>query len=123
GQPGRPPASQPANQPSVANHPSSSAPPSTPSPGPSRLGRTGRAEAPYPPAATAAGRFVAVLQAGLASGQGSPQAGQNMFNQLSQLLFEPPGQSRQQQQQRYDQLVQEYDQYRASNQITGQSAV
>jgi eukaryotic-like serine/threonine-protein kinase len=123
GAPASPPASHPARQPSVANHPSSSEPPSTPSPGPSRLGRTGGAKGPYPPIATAAGRFVAVLQAGLASGQVSQQAGQNMFNQLSQLLFEPPGQNQQQLQQRYDQLVQEYDQYRTSNQISGQSAV
>ncbi len=117
------PSRQPENHPSVASQPSSSAPPSalptSPTAGPSRLGGTPRG---YPPVATAAGRFVAVVQAGVASGQVSQQAGQNMFNQLAQLLFEPAGQNPQQVQQRYDQLVQEFDQYRSDNQITGQSA-
>ena len=118
GGPRRPP----QGQPSVATHPSSSARPPTPGARPSGLGGTGGTGGTYPPVATAAGRFVAVLQAGLASGQVSRQAGQNLFNQLQQLLFEPPGQNPQQVQQRYDQLVQEYDRYRTSNQITGQSA-
>lgn len=114
------PVSQPPTKnPSVASHPSSSAPPASPKPSPSRLGA---ANATFPPVAEAAGRFVAVLQAGLASGQVTPQAGQNLFNQLQQLLFEPPGQSPQRVQQRYDQLVQQYDHFRSSNQITGQSA-
>ena len=117
------PGRRPQDHPSVASHPSGSAPPSTlpasPGAGPSRLGGT---HGPYPPVATAAGRFVAVVQAGVASGQVSQQAGQNMFNQLAQLLFEPAGQNPQQVQQRYDQLVQQYDQYRSDSQITGQAA-
>ena len=61
----------------------------------------------------------------MATGQVSEQAGQNLFNQLQQLLFRPPGQSAQQVQQvqqQYDQLVQVYDQYRANGQITGHAA-
>ncbi|HEX9065708.1 MAG TPA: hypothetical protein VF843_11415, partial [Streptosporangiaceae bacterium] len=117
---------RPASHPSVASHPSTSARPSVrpspASPSPSRLGGPTSPGGSFPPVATAAGRFVAVLQAGLASGQVSQQAGQNLFNQLQQLLFEPPGQNPQQVQQRYDQLVQQFDQYRSSNEITGQSA-
>ena len=58
----------------------------------------------------------------MATGQVSQQAGQNLFNQLQQLLFRPPGQSAQQVQQQYDQLVQIYDQYQANGQITGHAA-
>jgi len=69
--------------------------------------------------AAAAGAFVSDLEAGVATGQVSEQAGQNMFNQLQQLLFQQPGQTAQQVQQQYDQLVQVYDQYQANGQITG----
>ncbi len=87
------PGRRPSGHPSVASHPSTSAPPSvSPSVSPSALptspSRPGGAHRPYPPVATAAGRFVAVLQAGISSGEVSQQAGQNLFNQLSQLLFE-----------------------------------
>jgi hypothetical protein len=105
------PSRRPHDHPSVASHPSTSAPP-----------KKAHKHA-FPPAAAAAGRFVAVLQAGMASGQVSPDAGQNLFNQLSQLLFQPGGKNQQQQtQQRYDQLVQQYDRYRSDGQITGKSA-
>ena len=72
-----------------------------------------------PPAAAAAGAFVSDLEAGVATGQVSEQAGHNLFNQLQQLLFRPPGQNAQQVQQQYDQLVQVYDHYQANGQIAG----
>ncbi len=75
-----------------------------------------------PPTATAAGAFVADLQALVADGQVSQQAGQNLFNQLQQLLFTQPGQGAQQVQQQYDQLVQQYDQYQSQGQISGPAA-
>lgn len=110
---GTSPSRRPHDHPSVASHPSTSAAPKT------------HRTSSYPPTAAAAGRFVAVLQAGMASGQVSQEAGQNLFNQLSQLLFQPSGKKQQPQQvqQRYDQLVQQYDRYRVDGQITGRSAV
>jgi eukaryotic-like serine/threonine-protein kinase len=85
-------------------------------------GGSGQRPGRLPPAAAAAGAFVSDLAAGVATGQVSQQAGQNLFNQLQQLLFRPRGQSAQQVQQRYDQLVQVYDQYQANGQVTGHAA-
>jgi serine/threonine protein kinase len=75
-----------------------------------------------PPLAAAAASFVGALQAGVVSGQVSTQAGQNMFNQLQQLLFQPPDRNPQQVQQQYDQLVQVYDQYTQRGDISGKAA-
>jgi len=75
-----------------------------------------------PPAAAAAGAFVGDLQAAVADGQVIPQAGQDLFNHLQQLLFGPPGQNTQQIQQQYQQLIQAYDQHQAQGQITGPAA-
>ena len=73
-----------------------------------------------PPAAAAAAAFVGDLAAGVADGQVSQGAGQNLYNQLQQLLFAPPGQAGGQQvQQQYSQLVQAYDQGQSQSQITG----
>ena len=72
-----------------------------------------------PPAAAAAAAFVGDLQAGVADGQVSPQAGQDLFSHLQQLLFGPPGQNTQQIQQQYEQLIQAYDQHQSQGQITG----
>jgi hypothetical protein len=72
-----------------------------------------------PPVAKAAAAFVGDLQAGVVSGQVTTQAGQAMFNQLQQLLFQPPDRDPQQVQQQYDQLVQVYDQYTQRGDITG----
>ena len=58
----------------------------------------------------------------MADGQVTPQAGQDLYNHLQQLLFAPPGQNPQQIQQQYDQLVQAYDQHLSQGQITGHAA-
>ena len=91
-------------------------------PGSSHAGRSPHA-ARLPPVAAAAAAFVGDLQAGVVSGQVTEQAGQNLFNQLQQLLFRPPDQNAEQVQQQYDQLVQVYDRYEADGQITGRTAV
>ena len=75
-----------------------------------------------PGAAAAAGAFVGELEAGVADGQVSPQAGQDLYNHLQQLLFAQPGQNPQQIQQQYDQLVQAYDQRVSQGQVTGHAA-
>ncbi len=74
-----------------------------------------------PPVAAAAAAFVGDLQAGVVSGQVTTQAGQGMFNQLQQLLFQPSDQNPQRVQQQYDQLVQVYDQYMQRGEITGRA--
>ena len=70
-------------------------------------------------AAAAAGALVGDLKEGVTDGQVSQQAGQNLFNQLQQLLFPPPGQDAQQLQQQYSQLVQQYTQAKSQGEITG----
>jgi serine/threonine protein kinase len=74
------------------------------------------------PVAAAAGTLVGELKEGVTDGQVAPQAGQNLFNQLQQLLFQQPGQDSQQEQQQYSQLVQIYTQDKSQGQITGQAA-
>jgi hypothetical protein len=74
-----------------------------------------------PPAAAAAA-FTGDLQAAVAGGQMTSQAGQDLFGHLQQLLFGPPGQNAQQIQQQYQQLVQAYDQHQSQGQITGPAA-
>jgi serine/threonine-protein kinase len=74
------------------------------------------------PVAAAAATLVGELKEGVADGQVASQAGQNMFNQLQQLLFPPPGQDPQQVQQQYSQLVQAYTQDKSQGQITGPAA-
>ena len=74
------------------------------------------------PVAAAAAALVGDLKDGVADGQVAQQAGQNLFNQLQQLLFPPPGQDPQQLQQQYSQLVQAYTQDKSQGQITGQAA-
>ncbi len=74
------------------------------------------------PTAAAAGAFVSELEAGMADGQVSAQAGQNLFNHLQQLLFNAPHQNAAQVEQQFAQLVEAFDQYRAQNQVTGQAA-
>jgi len=73
------------------------------------------------PAAAAAGTLVGDLKEGVADGQVTQQAGQNLFNQLQQLLFPPPGQDAQQLQQQYSQLVQQYTQDKSQGEVTGQA--
>jgi eukaryotic-like serine/threonine-protein kinase len=76
-----------------------------------------------PPVAKASGALVSALQTGMTDGQVSQQAGQNLFNQLQQLLFNTPRDDAQQVEQQYAQLVEIYDQYRSQGQITGSAAL
>jgi hypothetical protein len=76
-----------------------------------------------PPVAAAAAAFVGDLEAGVASGQVAPQAGQDLYKHLQQLLFAPPGQDPQQIQQQYAQLLQSYDKHQSQGQITGHAAI
>ncbi|HKR69274.1 MAG TPA: protein kinase [Streptosporangiaceae bacterium] len=92
------------------------------SPQPTHSPTPRRHHAKLPPVAAAAAAFVGDLQAGVQSGQVSTQAGQNMFNQLQQLLFQSPDQDPERMQQQYSQLVQVYDQYVQRGDITGSSA-
>jgi len=112
-------------------HPQASSPPEHPTATHSAAARTTpatrNAAAPahasaLPPAAAAADAFVGDLQAAVADGQVTPQAGQDLFNHLQQLLFGPPGQNTQQIQQQYQQLIQAYDQHQSQGQITGPGA-
>ena len=73
------------------------------------------------PVAAAAAALVGDLKEGVADGQVAPQAGQNLFNQLQQVLFQP-GMDPQQVQQQYSQLVQAYTQDKSQGQVTGQAA-
>ena len=92
------------------------------SPRPSQSPSPRRHRATLPPVAAAAAAFVGDLQAGVVSGQVTTQAGQSMFNQLQQLLFQPSDRNPQRVQQQYDQLVQVYDQYAQRGEITGRAA-
>jgi serine/threonine protein kinase len=109
--------------------PDSASPAATPSARDSQSSQPGAtpaattATSALPPVATAAATLVGDLQAGVTKGQVTQQAGQNMFNQLQQLLFAPPGQSAQQTQNQYDQLAQAYTQYQSQGDITGEAAV
>ena len=85
------------------------------------LRRPRRPRRPCRPPAAAAATLVGDLKEGVADGQVTPQAGQNLFNQLQQLLFPPPGQDAQQLQQQYSQLVQQYTQDKSQGQVTGQA--
>jgi eukaryotic-like serine/threonine-protein kinase len=78
---------------------------------------------PLPPLAAAAATFVGDLAEGVADGQVSPQAGQDLYNHLQQLLFGPPGQTSQQVKQQYAQLMRSYIQHRKQGQITGHAAI
>ena len=71
------------------------------------------------PAAAAAAALVGDLKEGVTDGQVTQQAGQQLFQQLQQLLFPPPGGDGQQLQQQYSQLVQQYTQARSRGEITG----
>jgi hypothetical protein len=94
----------------------------SPTPGHSRAA-IGHHRGKLPPVAAAAATFVGDLQAGVAAGQISSDAGRNLFNQLQRLLFEPSDQNSERVQQQYDQLVQVYDHYQTDGQITGHAAV
>jgi hypothetical protein len=76
-----------------------------------------------PPIAAAAAAFVGDLEAGVANGQVAPQAGQDLYNHLQQLLFGPPGRDAQQIEQQYAQLLESYDRHQSQGQITGRAAI
>jgi len=65
--------------------------------------------------------MVGELQVGVASGQVSPEAAQDVFDRLRELLFIQPGDSSAQQQtdQRYSELVSAYDERVQRGDITG----
>jgi len=75
-----------------------------------------------PPTATAAAALVGDLQAGVADGQVTQQAGQDLFSHLQPLLFGPPGPNAQQTQNQFTQLVQAYDKHQSQGQITSKAA-
>jgi serine/threonine-protein kinase len=75
-----------------------------------------------PPVASAAAALVGDLQAGVADGQVTQQAGQDLFTHLQPLLFPPPGQSPQQVRDQFTQLTKTYDQHQSQGQITGKAA-
>src|SRR5579859_6578979 len=81
-----------------------------------------RAASALPPAAAAAAAFIGDLTAGVADGQITQQAAQDLYGHLQQVLFAPPGQDAQQIQQQYAQIVQSYDQHRSQGDITGAAA-
>jgi len=111
------PAASPASQ--AATHQASTAQAHSTPPTPSPTG----SPSTLPPIAAAAAAFVGDLEAGAADGQVSQQAGQDLFNQLQQLLFgSQDQQDAQQVQQQYSQLVQVYDQDQAQGDITGPAA-
>ena len=97
---------------------------------PSHASRAGRAPTPkrspprqaLPPTAAAVAGFVGQLEAGIADGQVSPQAGEDLYNHLQRLLFGPPDQSPQQIQQLYGNLLQIYQQRVSKGQVAGQAA-
>ena len=111
-------------------------------PGPTAGGRTGAAAATsqvplgagastavtttnagaLPPVAAAAADLVGELQAGVTDGQVTQQAGRDLFNQLQQVLFAPPGQDPGQTQNQFDQFVSAYDQRLSQGDITGTAA-
>ncbi|WP_187366543.1 protein kinase domain-containing protein [Trebonia kvetii] len=98
----------------VSRPPESAAPTRTPA-------QTATAPA-LPPTATAAAALVGNLQAGVADGQVTQQAGQDLFSHLQPLLFGPPGPGAQQTQKQFTQLVQAYDKHQSQGQITGKAA-
>jgi eukaryotic-like serine/threonine-protein kinase len=79
-------------------------------------------KATLPPAAAATATLVGDLQAGVADGQVTQQAGQDLFSHLQPLLFAPPGQNARQIQNRFLQLFQAYSQHQSQGQITGRAA-
>jgi serine/threonine-protein kinase len=109
GSPGTHQAAPPAPRPTATTQAHKSLAASSPAPAASAL----------PPAAVAAAAFTGDLTAAVADGQLNVQAGQNMFQQLEQLLFRPAGETPLQIQQQYQQLVQVYDQDLAQALITG----
>jgi len=66
--------------------------------------------------------MVGELEAGVADGQVTPQAGNDLYNHIQQVLFGSPRQDPQQIQHLYTQLLQAYEQRRSQGLITGRAA-
>jgi serine/threonine-protein kinase len=75
-----------------------------------------------PPVAAAAATLVGELEAGVADGQVTPQAGNDLYNHIQQVLFGSPRQDPQQIQHLYTQLLQVYEQRQSQGLITGRAA-
>ena len=91
---------------------------------PARRTPTGTATAAaLPPVPAAAATLAGDLQAGVADGQVTRQAGQDLFSHLQPLLFGPPGQDPRHIQGQYAQLVKSYARHQSKGDITGQAAV
>jgi eukaryotic-like serine/threonine-protein kinase len=92
-----------------------------PSPSPSRPATV---QPSLPPTAAAAATMVGDLQVGVSNGQVSPEAAQDMFDRLRELLFIQPGDNSAQQEtdQRYSELVSAYDERVQRGDITGAAA-
>jgi serine/threonine-protein kinase len=103
----------------VSTHPATGA--AKPEPSAAASQTTPAPPAGSSPAAAAAAVLVGDLKEGVIDGQVTQQAGQQLFQQLQQLLFPPPGQDAQQLQQQYSQLVQQYTQAKSQGEITGQA--
>jgi serine/threonine protein kinase len=78
---------------------------------------------PPPSVASAAGALVTALETGVMNGSVTPQAGQQLTNQLQPLLFSPHPEQAQQEAQQFDQLVQQFDQAVQNGQITGRARI
>ena len=131
-----PPAARPAATVTVPAHPAATVtvpgrPAATPRaaasraqrPSPARRTPGTTAAAALPPVAAAAATLVGDLQAGVADGQVTQQAGQDLFSHLQPLLFGPPGQDPRHIQDQYAQLVKTYAQHQSKGDITGQAAI
>jgi eukaryotic-like serine/threonine-protein kinase len=113
----------PSSTPSATPHSPATHPAAPQTHKPARKRPTARHTSALPPVAAAAATFVGDLEAGVADGQVTPQAGQDLYSHLQPLLFGPPDQDPQHVQEQYAQLVQSYDQHRSQGQITGHAAI
>ena len=119
-------ADPPAPTQSTAAHRTPAAKPKAP-PTPRHIAAASPHTPAVPTMAAAAGDLVRDLEADVQAGHVTPQAGQNMFGHLQQLLFNPggqqPQQAAQQDQQQYQQIVQAFDQGTSQGQITGGTTI
>jgi hypothetical protein len=128
--PTRPAASHTPTRPAASHTPTQPAPSYAPtqpaaSPRPTAARSTPAKEtasSALPPEAAAAAALVGDLQAGVADGQVTQQAGQDLFSHLQPLLFPPAGQNAQQIHDQYTQFVNTYQQDQAKGVITGHAA-
>jgi eukaryotic-like serine/threonine-protein kinase len=106
----------------VSNHSSATQPPAHKTHKPARGSPAAGHLGALPPVAAAAATLVGELEAGVGDGQVTPQAGEDLYKHLQQVLFGSPHQDPQQIQHLYAQLLQSYDQRRSQGLITGRAA-